>query len=110
MIKYISLSSVIARKLNFQILLLKNIHIDEGNSSYLFLCVSRDYTLEHFLAGARDTPDRLPGGFCHQAAEAEERRAKKLIFILVIKTLKNPLEKGKKTASEGTFCEYKLIL
>ena len=21
-----------------------NIHIDEGNSSYLFLCVSRDYT------------------------------------------------------------------
>ena len=26
----------------------------------------------------------------------EERRAKKLIFILVIKTLKNPLEKGKK--------------
>ena len=34
-------------------------------SPYLFL-----YLL--FLAGARDTPDRLPGDFCHQAAEVEE--------------------------------------
>ena len=40
------------------------IHIDEGNSSYLFLCET-EYTPFSILAGASGTPDCLPGDCCH---------------------------------------------
>ena len=70
-------------------------------------CFSRGYTLYHFLAGARDTPDRLPGDFCHQAVE--EWRKKKSYFNFV-KNLKEPSWKWEKPISEVTFCGDKLIL
>ena len=57
------------------------IHIDEGNSSYLFLCENREYTLQHFLAGARDTSDHLPGDFCHHTVEDTEERREKTVFF-----------------------------
>ena len=78
----------------------KKIHIDEGNSPYLFLCESREYTLQHFLAGARDTPDHLPGDFCHHTVDDTdnaETREKKYSFKFVLK-IKEPSRKWEKTS------------
>ena len=89
----------------------KKIHIDEGNSSYLFLCESRDYNPLAFSGrGQRYSWSSTWWLLSPSCWSYWRKKSEEVYFYISDKNFKEPSWKREKIASEGTFCGEKLIL